>query len=81
LEEWAEREEPACSGVQPSQCLNSLHPADQETEAFHMAAVDVDAAGALTGPEAVDLVAELDQYVYPEITSNSNGEVHRRRLY
>jgi hypothetical protein len=44
-------------------------------------AVDVDAAGALTGPEAVDLVAELDQYVYPEITSNSNGEVHRRRLY
>lgn len=31
-----------------------------------MAAVDVDAAGALTGPEAVDLVAELDQYVYLE---------------
>ena len=83
MKEWAEREEPECSGVQPSRCLNSLHPADRKTTAFHTIAVvvDVDAAGALTELEAEDPAAVLDQSVYPEIASNSNGEVHRRRSY
>ena len=42
-------------------------------------AVGVDAAVALTElEEEEDLAVVLDQSVYPEITSNSNVEVHRR---